>query len=145
MRHTIELSQAGEENLRRLAREAGRDEGALLRDLAETVLGVGIRVAPSGGADVVFAFEGQTLRIEAKSDLGPIRWQDDVLGGDARIRDTRIPVWLVVAHKKWGESDSEILAQYEGLNAADLSAAWDFYAAHTERVDAERRAQEEAE
>ncbi|RYG25397.1 DUF433 domain-containing protein [bacterium] len=73
-----------------------------------------------------------------------IRSDSAIVGGDARIRDTRIPVWLVVAHKKWGETDSQILAQYPGLNAADVIAAWDYYAANAERIEAERRAQEAA-
>jgi len=76
--------------------------------------------------------------------IDPIRSSPTVLGGDARIRNTRISVWLVVAHKEWGESDPEILAQYPGLNAADLTVAWDYYAANSRRIDAERKAHEGA-
>jgi len=50
----------------------------------------------------------------------------------------------MVAHKKWGESESEILAQYTGLNAADLTAAWEYYTGNGERVAAERRVHQEA-
>lgn len=118
MQHTIELSEAGEANLRRMAQDAGQGEEATLQALTDAMLGG----------------QGETIR----STPG-------ILGGDARIRDTRVPVWLLVAHKKWGQNDAEILAQYPGLNAADLLAAWDFYTANTERIEAERRANEDAD
>lgn len=106
-----------------MAQTVGSNEDALLQALAEAL-----------------------LRVEDpdRTDSKTIRSSSDVLGGEARIRDTRIPVWLLVAHKKWGESDAEILAQYPSLNAVDLTAAWDYYTVNTERVDAERRANEDA-
>ncbi len=48
-------------------------------------------------------------------------------GGDARVRNTRIPVWLLVVNRKWGQTDEEILASYPTLTAADLDAVWDYY------------------
>lgn len=73
----------------------------------------------------------------------PVRSTSNVMGGDACIRKTRIPVWTLVAYKKAGRSDAEILSFYPGLNAADLIAAWDYYAANAEAVDEERRRHEE--
>ena len=123
MRHTIVLSEAGEAGLRRMARGAGKDEEAVLRDLAESIL------------------RDSALRRE---DV-PIRLTAGVLGGDACIRDTRIPVWTLVAFKSAGMSNREILDEYPGLDDADLVAAWDYYAANAERVDGERRRHEEAD
>ena len=33
----------------------------------------------------------------------------NVCGGDARVRNTRIPVWLLVLQRKFGRSDAEVL------------------------------------
>src|SRR5207245_2724666 len=45
-----------------------------------------------------------------------------VCGGDARIGDTRIPVWLLVLARKQGQSDAHLLDGYPSLTAADLDA-----------------------
>ena len=50
-----------------------------------------------------------------------------VCGGNARIEDHRIPVWLIVLHKKMGQSDAAILRSYPTLTADDLAACWDYY------------------
>jgi uncharacterized protein (DUF433 family) len=65
----------------------------------------------------------------------PIRSTPGVCGGQARIRDTRIPVWTLVAYRQQGASDHELLANYPGLTPADLSAAWDYYQQNREAID----------
>jgi S1-C subfamily serine protease/uncharacterized protein (DUF433 family) len=50
-----------------------------------------------------------------------------VCGGQARVRNSRIPVWHLVAKHKLGESDAGILDSYPALTQADLDAAWDYY------------------
>ncbi len=50
-----------------------------------------------------------------------------VCGGDARIRNTRIPVWLLVLKHQAGQLDAEVLDDYPSLKQADLDAAWDYY------------------
>jgi uncharacterized protein (DUF433 family) len=50
-----------------------------------------------------------------------------VCGGDARIGNTRLPVWLLVLARKQGQSDAQLLDAYPALTAADLDAAWDYY------------------
>jgi uncharacterized protein (DUF433 family) len=52
-----------------------------------------------------------------------------VCGGDARIAGHRIPVWLLVAQKKAGQTDAQILVNYPALTADDLAAAWAYYQA----------------
>lgn len=121
MRHTIELSEDGEAALRRLAQEAGQDTEALLRSLAEAAL--------AGGTDA----------------NSPVLSTPGVMGGDACVRRTRVPIWMLVGYKGAGYSDERILANFPGLTAADLIAAWDYNASHGERVRAERRAHEEVE
>src|SRR3954467_3255817 len=50
-----------------------------------------------------------------------------VCGGDARVRNTRIPVWLLVVARKWGRTEDGLLEDYPTLTAADLDAVWDYY------------------
>jgi uncharacterized protein (DUF433 family) len=56
-----------------------------------------------------------------------IQRTEGVLGGDARIAHTRIPVWLLVLARKQGSADEELLADYRGLTGPDLDAAWQYY------------------
>jgi uncharacterized protein (DUF433 family) len=45
-------------------------------------------------------------------------------GGEACVRDTRIPVWSLVSFRRKGASDDRILEAYPSLTAADLEAAF---------------------
>lgn len=58
-----------------------------------------------------------------------------VCGGNARIRDTRIPVWTLVSFHQQGACDEELFRNYPGLNQQDLEAAWSYYAQHPEEID----------
>lgn len=59
-----------------------------------------------------------------------------VCGGNARIRNTRIPVWTLVSLREQGASEPELLRNYPGLNQQDLEAAWSYYTQHPEEIDA---------
>jgi uncharacterized protein (DUF433 family) len=59
----------------------------------------------------------------------------DRCGGDACVRDTRITVWGLIAHRRLAMSDLEILTAVQGLTPADLEAAWDYAAAHAVEID----------
>ena len=74
-----------------------------------------------------------------------IRKAPGVLGGAACVRATRIAVWMLVESRRLGRSDAELLADYPGLTPADLSAAWDYSAAHSQEIEAAIRANNEAE
>ena len=50
-----------------------------------------------------------------------------VVGGAARIRNTRIPVWSLFQSRQLGASDLEILEAHPELTQTDLMNAW-FYA-----------------
>jgi len=58
-----------------------------------------------------------------------------ICGGNARIRDTRIPVWTLVSFHQQGASQEELLRNYPGLNQQDLEAAWSYYAQYPEEID----------
>lgn len=67
-----------------------------------------------------------------------------VCGGDARIRSTRIPVWLLVGYRKDGVTDARLLEMYPTLNLGELSEAWWYYAEHHEEIEQAIREQEDA-
>lgn len=67
----------------------------------------------------------------------PIQITPGVCGGQPRIRNTRIPVWTLVAYRKLGAKDEELLANYPGLTTTDLGVAWDYYEQNREQVDRE--------
>jgi uncharacterized protein (DUF433 family) len=65
----------------------------------------------------------------------PIQITPGICGGQARIRNTRIPVWTLVAYHQQGTPDDELLHNYPGLTPTDLSAAWDYYQQNYEAID----------
>jgi uncharacterized protein (DUF433 family) len=68
-----------------------------------------------------------------------------ICGGDACIRDTRIPVWSVIHARQLGASAGELLNYFvTPLTSADVQAALDYYEAHREEIDTEIRLNEEA-
>jgi uncharacterized protein (DUF433 family) len=64
-------------------------------------------------------------------------------GGDACIRGSRIPVWVLVNYRRLGGPD--LLRDYPSLTPADLEAAWVYAAAHKEEIDRAIRENEEGE
>lgn len=58
-----------------------------------------------------------------------------ICSGDARIRNTRIPVWTLVSFRQQGASDREILNNYPGLTPNDLTATWLYYQQNQEEID----------
>ncbi len=61
--------------------------------------------------------------------------QLDRSGGDACIRATRIPVWVLVNYRRLGASDSEILDAYPSLDFSDLEAAWEYTTVHEGEIN----------
>lgn len=58
-----------------------------------------------------------------------------ILGGEARIVRTRIPVWLLVQARRLGSSESDILRSYPTLTAADLANAWAYARVHSDEIE----------
>ncbi len=67
-----------------------------------------------------------------------------VMGGDACIRQTRIPVWLLVSLRQQGASEAYLLEDYPTLTAADLVNAWLYAATYPEEMMAAIARQEAA-
>ena len=67
-----------------------------------------------------------------------------VIGGDACIRRTRIPVWLLVSLRAQGASEAYLLEDYSTLTAADLVNAWLYAEAYPQEIEAVIARQEAA-
>jgi len=68
-----------------------------------------------------------------------------VMGGDACLARTRIPVWLLVSYSQQGMSDGQILEAYPDLSATDLVAVWAYARVHADEVEAALKAQDDAD
>jgi uncharacterized protein (DUF433 family) len=80
----------------------------------------------------------QTIQFLTSSLATP--WQGinktaDLMGGEACIRDTRIPVWLLVSYLRMGVSEAKILDNYPTLTATDLVNAWSYASANPDEID----------
>ena len=59
----------------------------------------------------------------------------NVVGGEACIVRTRIPVWTLVQARRLGMSESDILRSYPILRAEDLANAWAYARLHPEEIN----------
>jgi uncharacterized protein (DUF433 family) len=73
-----------------------------------------------------------------------IRKTRGVCGGDACIRNTRIPVWALVVWRRLGVPDEEICDQLPGLTPSDLALAWAYADDHPQEIADALRENEEA-
>jgi uncharacterized protein (DUF433 family) len=78
---------------------------------------------------------GGSAMTDTTADEPLIRKTPNVMGGEACIRRTRIPVWGLVESKQLGLTDARLLMDYPTLTQQDLDAAWEYYAAHPEEVE----------
>jgi uncharacterized protein (DUF433 family) len=69
----------------------------------------------------------------------------DRCGGDACVRDSRIPVWVLIGYRRLGATDAEILKAYPSLGPTDLEAAWAYADANMEEIDRALRENEAGE
>jgi uncharacterized protein (DUF433 family) len=67
-----------------------------------------------------------------------------VCGGDARIANTRIPIWSLVNYRILGASDVRILQYFPDLSTAGLANAWAYAEAHPQEIEAAIARNEEA-
>jgi uncharacterized protein (DUF433 family) len=67
-----------------------------------------------------------------------------VMGGDACLANTRLPVWLFVSLRHQGSTDAELLEAYPQLNAIDLVNVWAYADAHAEEIAIALQEQEDA-
>ena len=58
-----------------------------------------------------------------------------VMGGDACVTRTRIPVWALENYRRMGWNEVQILDNYPTLRAADLINAWAYADAHPAEIN----------
>ena len=58
-----------------------------------------------------------------------------VVGGEARVVRTRIPIWVLENYRRLGWSEARILENYPTLRAVDLVSAWAYADAHRDEID----------
>ena len=58
-----------------------------------------------------------------------------ICGGDARIKNTRIPVWGLVRSKELVKDDERLLEAYPNLTMEDLKNAWNYYHNNYREID----------
>ena len=68
----------------------------------------------------------------------------NVMGGDACIAKTRLPVWLFVSLRNQGSTDAELFNYYPQLTAADLVNVWAYAEAYSAEIEAALIEQESA-
>ncbi len=94
------------------------------------------RRPPYGYNLVVETAEDNMANADTVAPADAIMHTPGVCGGDACIRQTRIPVWLLVQLRRMGADDPEIFDNYPSLTPADLSAAWDYQRQHPAEIEA---------
>lgn len=62
---------------------------------------------------------------------------EGVCGGSARIWNTRIPVWLLVAYRLVDRSDAQLLESFPALIQADLDETWTYYESNQAEIEQE--------
>jgi uncharacterized protein (DUF433 family) len=77
----------------------------------------------------------QTLFHDLTGPWPGIEKNSSVMGGDACLVRTRIPVWMLEGYRRLGWTEAEILDNYPTLSAADLVQAWGYVAAHPEEIE----------
>jgi uncharacterized protein (DUF433 family) len=77
----------------------------------------------------------QLLAQDISNTWPGIEKTSDVVGGDARIVRTRIPVWVLENYRRLGWSEARILENFPTLRAVDLVSAWAYADAHRDEID----------
>ena len=74
------------------------------------------------------------LEKEVKNGFAGIEKNENVMGGAACIRQTRIPVWMLEQARRQGVSEVDLLRNFPQLSAKDLANAWDFVSSHQAEI-----------
>ncbi|MCC3513479.1 MAG: DUF433 domain-containing protein [Microcoleus sp. PH2017_17_BER_D_A] len=94
--------------------------------------------------------EAQLLALTPTEKAQANTWQGisktpGVCGGDACIRQTRIPVWVLESFRRLGMNESRLLDNYPTLTATDLANAWAYAAVVPDEIEIAIRENDEAD
>jgi uncharacterized protein (DUF433 family) len=86
--------------------------------------------------EVVYSLEAKDYAIfQQQLALKSIQKTEGVCANQARIRNTRIPVWTIISFLHQGAEDKELLENYPMLTFFDLFAVKNYYSTHQEEID----------
>lgn len=85
-----------------------------------------------------------TLFVDLTQSTPGIEKAPGVVGGDACIIRTRIPVWALEGYRRLGWEDRQILENFPSLRPEDLRNAWAYVATHEAEIEAAIHENEEA-
>jgi uncharacterized protein (DUF433 family) len=77
----------------------------------------------------------QILMQTISTNVRSITKTPGVMGGDACLADTRLPVWMFVDLRRQGATDGDLLEAYPQLTAADLVNIWAYATAHPDEIE----------
>jgi uncharacterized protein (DUF433 family) len=77
----------------------------------------------------------QALVGELHEEWPGIEKTPGIVGGDARIVRSRIPVWLLEGYRRIGWDDGKILENYPTLQIWDLRNAWAYVSTHQDEIE----------
>lgn len=114
-----------------------------LTQIARSISGVQNRARVTlGSSKFTIKWNGEQVAQEAAlelvADSDRITKSPGVFGGDACIRGTRIPVWVLVMHRDDGMSDEDLLRNFPWVSKEDLNFAWQYFESNKESILAER-------
>lgn len=75
------------------------------------------------------------LEKEVGNGFKGIEKNEDVMGGAACVRQTRIPVWLLEQARRQGVSETDLLRNYPQLSANDPANAWDYVGLNNTEIE----------
>lgn len=74
------------------------------------------------------------LADELARDEAGIEADPRVCGGEARVKGTRLPAWVLIQAARLGQTDADILRAYPTLTAEGLAHARAYALTHPERI-----------
>lgn len=77
------------------------------------------------------------------NSVSVIQKRPGVCGGNARIRNTRIPVWTLILFRRMEMPTERLLEYYPGFTLSDLDAAWSYYEDNKAEIHGAIAAQDE--
>ncbi|MCY7377048.1 MAG: DUF433 domain-containing protein [Pyrinomonadaceae bacterium] len=75
------------------------------------------------------------LKKEVKNGFAGIEKTENVMGGAACVRQTRVAVWMLEQARRQGVREVDLLRNYPQLTANDLANAWDYVNSHQIEIE----------
>jgi uncharacterized protein (DUF433 family) len=107
-----------------LSRSVRNGDDMITQELKQQILSL----SPDEQHEIVRLIQAQT------NSWTGITKTPGVVGGDARIRNMRIPVWSLVQYRQMGANDERILEAYPQLTATELASAWAYAEAFPDEI-----------